>query len=172
MWRVAEVTQYSGIDAGLSYGAATRNPLATWDSRRVYKCVCDSRDGDQLVPSGRDDGTAVARHRTLGGFENRNDVLGVALSSGGFDGDTGKDLEAGGRREHVVLCFVRWNQAVTREIHVAVDAAVKGDSTSLNVSVPRARVLEKHPRFETVPRDDRSSKNQPKRVETGRARSL
>ena len=37
-----------------------------------------------------------------------------------------------------------------------------------NVSVPRARVPEKHPRFETVPRDDRSSKDQPKRVENGR----
>jgi len=32
--------------------------------------------------------------------------------------------------------------------------------------VLRARAFrEKHPRFETVPRDDRSSKNQPKRVE-------
>ncbi len=28
-----------------------------------------------------------------------------------------------------------------------------------NLSVPRARVQGKHPRFETVPRDDRSSKN-------------
>ena len=37
-----------------------------------------------------------------------------------------------------------------------------------NLSVPRARVPKKHPRFETVPRDDRSSKNQPKRVENDR----
>ena len=37
----------------------------------------------------------------------------------------------------------------------------------------RARAFrKKHPRFETVPRDDRSSKNQPKRVENGRDRSL
>ena len=42
-----------------------------------------------------------------------------------------------------------------------------------DVRVPRASVPEeKHPRFETVPRDDRSSKNQPKRVENGRDRSL
>ena len=34
------------------------------------------------------------------------------------------------------------------------------------------RIWEKHPCFETVPRDDRSSKNQPKRVETGRDMSL
>ena len=99
------------------------------------RCVGPVECGDQLVPSGRDDGTAVARHRTLGGFENRNDVLGVALSSGGFDGDAGKDLEAGGRREHVVLCFVRWNQAVTREIHVAVDAAVKAGTEALSVAM-------------------------------------
>ncbi|KAH8065339.1 hypothetical protein JL721_8298 [Aureococcus anophagefferens] len=99
------------------------------------RCVGPVECGDQLVPSGRDDGTAVARHRTLGGFENRNDVLGVALSSGGFDGDTGKDVEAGGRREHVVLCFVRWNQAVTREIHVAVDAAVKAGTEALSVAM-------------------------------------
>jgi hypothetical protein len=37
----------------------------------------------------------------------------------------------------------------------------------------RARAFrKKHPRFETVPRDDRSSKNQPKRVENGRDMSL
>jgi hypothetical protein len=42
-----------------------------------------------------------------------------------------------------------------------------------NVSVPRARAFrEKHPRVDTVPSDDRSSKNQPKRVENGRDRSL
>ena len=49
----------------------------------------------------------------------------------------------------------------------------KGDSTSLQRECfARARSGKKHPRFETVPRDDRSSKNQPKRVEIGRARSL
>ncbi|KAK7232929.1 hypothetical protein SO694_0003625 [Aureococcus anophagefferens] len=37
----------------------------------------------------------------------------------------------------------------------------------------RARAFrEKHSRFETTPRDDRSSKNQPKRVENGRDMSL
>jgi hypothetical protein len=41
-----------------------------------------------------------------------------------------------------------------------------------NVSVPRARVPKKHPRFEGAPRDDRPSQNQPKRAETGRERSL
>ena len=36
----------------------------------------------------------------------------------------------------------------------------------------RACSGKQHPRFETVPRDDRSSKNRPKRVENGRERSL
>ena len=53
------------------------------------------------------------------------------------------------------------------------DRGRKGDSTSLQRECSaRARSGKKHPRFETVPRDDRSSKNQPKRAETGRARSL
>jgi hypothetical protein len=70
MWRVAEVTQYSGIDAGLSYGAATQNPLATWDSRRVYKCVCDSRDGDQpaVGPVGLVSGVPVLNPDFVGGW--------------------------------------------------------------------------------------------------------
>jgi len=34
-----------------------------------------------------------------------------------------------------VLCFVRWNQAVTREIHVAVDAAVKAGTEALSVAM-------------------------------------
>ena len=49
----------------------------------------------------------------------------------------------------------------------------KGDSTSLQRECSaRARSGKKHPRFESAPRDDRSSKNQPKRVENGRDRSL
>ena len=49
----------------------------------------------------------------------------------------------------------------------------KGDSTSLQRECSaRARSETKHPSFETVPRDDRSSKNQPKRVENGRDMSL
>ena len=40
-----------------------------------------------------------------------------------------------------------------------------------NVS-PRARSGKKHPRVETAPRDDRSSKNQPIQAESGRGRSL
>ena len=49
----------------------------------------------------------------------------------------------------------------------------KGDSTSLQRECSaRARSGKKHPRFESAPRDDRSSKNQPKRVENGRDMSL
>ena len=47
------------------------------------------------------------------------------------------------------------------------------DSSSLQHECSaRARSGKKHPCFETVPRDDRSSKNQPKRVEHGRERRL
>ena len=49
----------------------------------------------------------------------------------------------------------------------------KSDSSSLQRECSaRARSGKNHPRFEAVPRDDRSSKNQPKRVENGRDRSL
>ena len=49
----------------------------------------------------------------------------------------------------------------------------EGDATSLQREcAARARSGKKRPRFEAVPRDDRSSKNQPKRVEHGRERSL
>ena len=49
----------------------------------------------------------------------------------------------------------------------------KGDSTSLQRECfARARFEIQHPRFESAPRDDRSSKNQPKRAENGRERSL
>ena len=49
----------------------------------------------------------------------------------------------------------------------------KSDSSSLQCECfARARYRKTHPRFETVPRDDRSSKNQPKRVENGRDMSL
>ena len=42
-----------------------------------------------------------------------------------------------------------------------------------NMNVPRARVPQrKHPRVESAPRDDRSFKNEPKRVGNGRERSL
>ena len=49
----------------------------------------------------------------------------------------------------------------------------KGDSTSLQRECSaRARFGNQHPRFESAPRDDRSSKNQPKRAENDRDRSL
>ena len=41
----------------------------------------------------------------------------------------------------------------------------------MGASRARAR-RKKHPRFESAPRDDRSSRNQPKRAETGRERRL
>jgi len=48
-----------------------------------------------------------------------------------------------------------------------------GDSTSLQRECSaRARSRTKHPGFETIPRHDRLSKDQPKRVENDRDRSL
>lgn len=44
LWRAAqEVTD--AHPHGLSYGAATQQSPATWDSRRIHMCHCDSRDG-------------------------------------------------------------------------------------------------------------------------------
>ena len=55
------------------------------------------------------------------------------------------------------------------------DREIRGRTRVIQVrmSVPRARVPEKkHPRVESAPRDDRSSKNEPKRAETDRDTSL
>ena len=62
-----------------------------------------------------------------------------------------------------------WAETYDREIR----GRTRVIQVRFNVSVPRARVPKKtHPCFEAVPRDDRSSKNQPKRVKNGRDRSL
>ena len=47
-----------------------------------------------------------------------------------------------------------------------------GDSSSLQHECAARSFRKKHPRFEGAPRDDRPSKNEPKRVETDRERSL
>ena len=59
-------------------------------------------------------------------------------------GDAGEDLEP--------------RRVIRRRFHMGASRA-------------RAR-RKKHPRFESAPRDDRSSRNQPKRAETGRERRL
>ena len=48
----------------------------------------------------------------------------------------------------------------------------KGDSTSLQRECSARAFRKQHPRVESAPRDDRSSKNQPKRAENDRDRSL
>ena len=48
----------------------------------------------------------------------------------------------------------------------------KGDSMSLQRDCSARAFQKQHPRFESAPRDDRSSKNQPKRAENDRDRSL
>lgn len=47
MWRIAEVTDFGGETANLTYGAATQQAEAQWDSRRIYACYCDTFDSRQ-----------------------------------------------------------------------------------------------------------------------------
>ncbi|KAJ8609130.1 hypothetical protein CTAYLR_006077 [Chrysophaeum taylorii] len=69
MWRIAELTDYSGNWAGLSYGAATRQAEAQWDSRRVHGCYCDTKDSRQANagPVSYISGTAVT-NPSVGGY--------------------------------------------------------------------------------------------------------
>ena len=107
------------------------------------RCVGRVDCGDQLVPSGRHDGTAVsARHAKHARWmkTTKHDILGVALSSGGAEAPSptkgGGDLETPKEEaEHTILCFVRWNQAVAREVNVIVDDVVKASTSGMSTVV-------------------------------------
>lgn len=70
MWRIAEETRVNGGGGGFRYGAHTLNPPATWDSRRVHHCHCDSRDADQpaVGPVGWISGVPVENPNWVGGY--------------------------------------------------------------------------------------------------------
>jgi len=104
--------------------------------------------GDQLVPSGRHDGTAVALPPSVG--VPALDALGVAMEDTPRRGDDDDDdkLEAGRLlaagpadeedEEHEILCFVRWNHAVRRELKDEMEKVVMevhGTMTSVLVYV-------------------------------------
>ena len=77
------------------------------------------------------------------------------------------------RRRRRVAAEGRRVERVVERVDLALGPGQdKSDSTSLQRECSARLFRKKHPRFEIVPRDDRPSKNQPKRVENGRARSL
>lgn len=47
LWRLAELSDFSGEAAGITYGAATQQNEAQWDSRRIHACYCDTKDSRQ-----------------------------------------------------------------------------------------------------------------------------
>ena len=77
-----------------------RGALVAFVGQVPVRCDAGVRAGDTLVPSGAGDGAAAAARAAPGA------VLGVAL------GDAGDGASGGSE----VLCFVRWHQAVQREV--------------------------------------------------------
>jgi len=117
------VSTSPSVAAGLPVLArdADKGALVAFLGQVPVRCRGRIQCGDQLVPSGDDDGTAVAlsfeddgdlesgkRRRRLG-----TDALGIAMEA--------KERQEG---EEVLLCFVRWNHAVRRELKDEIDKVV------------------------------------------------
>lgn len=108
---------------------ADHGALVAFLGQVPVRCRGIVRCGDQLVPSGLGDGTAVAFSADDYQFPQFVDALGVAME----DSPTVKNekekmkeedaMERGegegllcDEKEHTILCFVRWNHAVRREL--------------------------------------------------------
>mmetsp|Transcript_18301 Transcript_18301/g.65113 ORF Transcript_18301/g.65113 Transcript_18301/m.65113 type:complete len:827 (-) Transcript_18301:915-3395(-) len=44
MYRLAEIADYGGAAAGITYGSGTQNLETVWDSRKLFGCHCDTAD--------------------------------------------------------------------------------------------------------------------------------
>lgn len=104
---------------------ANQGALVAFLGQVPVRCRGRVNCGDQLVPSGDNDGCAVSleeRLRTLVCANTsvrqhkRVDSLGIAM----------EDSEAAPGDEVTLLCFVRWNHAVRREMGDVVNEAVTG----------------------------------------------
>ena len=111
------VSTSPSVAAGLPVAKADadRGALVAFLGQVPVRCKGFVKCGDQLVPSGLDDGTAVA----LALAEDLEasgtyDALGVAM----------EDKKSTNDEEETLLCFVRWNVAVRRELKHEIDKVV------------------------------------------------
>lgn len=123
------VSTSPSVAAGLPVdpAVADRGALVAFLGQVPVRCRGIVKCGDQLVPSGLDDGTAVALEATAGAVPTV-DALGVAMEDSPSS-NKHADLEEGRGllsedSEHVVLCFVRWNHAVRRELNLEMEKVV------------------------------------------------
>ena len=100
---------------------AARGALVAFVGQVPVRCRGEVRCGDNLAPSGSYDGVAVSAE--LAGAP-LDDALGMALEACADDGD-----------EHTILCFVRWNHAVRREMREASREGAARGLRSLGVAV-------------------------------------
>lgn len=147
------VSTSPSVAAGLPLdpAEADRGALVAFLGQVPIRCRGPIRCGDQLVPSGSHDGTAVALTPTTTGVPDV-DALGVAMEDSPppvkpkkRTGSTADSAELGeasgllneeGGKEHTVLCFVRWNHAVRRELRDEIDkVAAQMHGTALSVLV-------------------------------------
>lgn len=99
---------------------AKKGALVAFLGQVPVRCRGRVNCGDQLVASGDDDGCAVSLEELLISTEKcrrdtmkRIDNLGVAM-----------EMSSGEEEEETLLCFVRWNHAVRREIDDVINEAV------------------------------------------------
>lgn len=94
---------------------ADRGALVAFLGQVPVRCRGVVRTGDQLVPSGLHDGTAIAHHWN----DNDVDALGIAMEATIDVKQDEDDPEVGllhDEQETTILSFVRWNHAVRREL--------------------------------------------------------
>ena len=155
MWRAAEETTLSGEPRGLTYGAATQQSPATWDSRRIYTCHCDSRDGFQPAdgPVGWVSGVHTANDDFVGGWtgydcslrrcpfgddprtdDDVSEIQTVRCSLPGkdtftvtFRGDTSRPISA-----NATDAQIKWaleNMTTLQEVHVSINPGERACQT-------------------------------------------
>ena len=124
------VSTSPSVAAGLPIDArdADKGALVAFLGQVPVRCRGVVHCGDQLVPSGLNDGTAIALRDDdddEDGKKKRHhlgtDALGIAMEATPSDDDK-KDTPK--KDEHTILCFVRWNHAVRRELQDEIDKVV------------------------------------------------
>lgn len=125
------VSTSPSVAAGVPDGpAADCGALVCFIGQVPVRCRGRVDVGDQLVPSMLHDGCAVSlreyfvtQRAARRGAADHNG--GIVAAIGGFAPDSlGVAMEAGNPQdgeEHILLCFVRWNHAVRRELREQLD---------------------------------------------------
>jgi len=115
---------------------AARGALVGFLGQVPVRCRGKVECGDQLIPSGRNDGTAVSLEEVIGTDSLRYDALGIAMEAANPPSNKKECVVQSDDFETTVLCFVRWNDAVRREVGTELDRAM----TAANATYARILV--------------------------------